>query len=588
MKTIITLSILTTPVFLIAQASVGWVQNTGGLAIAIDNDQNVYTVNYEYNPGGDIHLTKRNADGVFQWEAIYDNTDPTKFEAATWVETDNLGNVIVTGTVKSGYSNPVNANSIVMKYDPNGNLIWRQVYETYFDGSYTKKCLVDADNNIYVLGMGSGPNGFVTKVKKFSPSGIGLWNYFDSAGIGAALNFKFTPDNKIVVIGSSIYGSVNGYAKIDLDGNPVWSLPGVFSITVGDAAGDGYGNTYIVHQDYYGGSGHLIRKLNTTGNQIWSSSFTASGMRVEVGTDNQPVISGYVNSGGGGTAFLKFNETGSLLWSNLDADGSLNLLMHAQMKMDQYNNAYLAAGTLFEMAICKVNSDGTSSYTLTMPGSYANAFRIGNDYNVYVVGGTTAKLIQTIPSKTLNLSVLLEGLYIGNGMMRNAQNELGNNFQGNTSDLLTVELHDASNYATVVHSVQNVPLSTNGSAQIMLPSTLSGSCYIAVIHRNSIETTTAVPVSFAGNVINYSFNNGTKAYGGNLKLCYDGHWVIYSGDINSDGLVDSDDMIEVDNLASQFASGYLPSDVNGDGLIDSTDMILIDNNAQQMIASQLP
>jgi len=588
MKTILSFLALIFPFFLYSQATVGWVHDTRGFAIALDDNQNVYTVDYEYNPGGDIHLTKRNADGVFQWEVIYDNTDLTKFEAATWVETDNLGNIIVTGTVKSGYSNPVNANSIVMKYDPNGNLLWRQVYETYFDGSYTKKCLVDADNNIYVLGMGSGPSGFVTKVKKFSPSGVSLWNFFDNAGIGAAQNFKFTPDNKIVLIGRSVYGSVNGYAKIDLDGNPVWSLPGVFSITAGDAAGDSYGNTYIVHQDYYGGTGHLLKKLNTSGNQVWSSSFTASGQRVEVGTDNQPVISGYVNSSGGGTAFLKFNEAGSLLWSNMDADGSLNLLMHAQMQMDQYNNAYLAAGTLFEMAICKVNSDGSSAYTLTTPGGYANAFRIGNDYNVYVVGGTTAKLLQTAPSKTLNLSLLLEGLYIGNGTMRKAQNGSGNNFTGNTSDLIAVELHDASNYSVIVHTLPNVQLSTNGSAQLSLPSTLSGSYYITVIHRNSIETTTATPVSFTGNMISYTFNNSTKAYGGNLMQTFDGHWVIYSGDINSDGLVDSEDMIEVDNLSSQFASGYLPSDVNGDGVIDSSDMILLDNNTQLLVATQLP
>ena len=39
----------------------------------------------------------------------YDNTDVTRHEVATWVETDNLGNIVVSGTIKSGFSNPVNA-----------------------------------------------------------------------------------------------------------------------------------------------------------------------------------------------------------------------------------------------------------------------------------------------------------------------------------------------------------------------------------------------------------------------------------------------------------------------------------------------
>ncbi len=46
------------------------------------------------------------------------------------------------------------------------------------------------------------------------------------------------------------------------------------------------------------------------------------------------------------------------------------------------------------MAVCKVNSNGTSAWTVTMPGSYANDIVLGSDNNVYVVGGNTAKINQ--------------------------------------------------------------------------------------------------------------------------------------------------------------------------------------------------
>jgi len=78
-------------------------------------------------------------------------------------------------------------------------------------------------------------------------------------------------------------------------------------------------------------------------------------------------------------------------------------LLHAQMKMDSDNAAYLAAGTLTEMALCKVNSDGTSAWTAVIPGSYANAFDFYTSNIIYVTGGTTAKLGQWVSTGNSNL-----------------------------------------------------------------------------------------------------------------------------------------------------------------------------------------
>jgi len=44
----------------------------------------------------------------------------------------------------------------------------------------------------------------------------------------------------------------------------------------------------------------------------------------------------------------------------------------------------------------------------------------------------------------------------------------------------------------------------------------------------------------------------------------------------------------VDNAASNFVTGYIVSDINGDGLVDSGDMIILDNNASNFIAVTLP
>jgi hypothetical protein len=373
-----------------------WVQPTRGVSIAVDAADNVYTVDYEYALGAEMIVTKRDACGDFIWEALFDQNDPTRWERASWIATDNDGNVVVCGTSMSGFSNPVEAASIIVKFDPDGNLLWRNVFENSFDSSSTKKCLIDGDNNIYVLGMGIGPAGYVAKVKKFAPDGATMWSYFDSAGIGRSVNFKFTPDGFITITGRSIIGSVNGYAKIDLNGNVVWSYPGVSSLTVGDCDGDAFGNTYLVHGEFVTNGGTVVKKIGPSGALIWENVYEIAGLRIEVGSDNQAVVSGFPNANSGGAAFIKVNEDGGLIWSNLDADGPQMLLLHAQLLLDGANNAYLAAGTLFEMAVCRVNSDGTSAWTQTVPGgSGSNAIVLANnDNSVFMVGGTTARISQ--------------------------------------------------------------------------------------------------------------------------------------------------------------------------------------------------
>lgn len=395
----------------LAQVSLDWVQQTRGVSIALDTADNVYTVDYEQALGAEMMLTKRDATGRMLWVAAYDQQSTTAWERASWVATDSIGNAIVCGTLMSGYSNPVEAASIVMKFGPDGQMYWRHVYESSFDGSSVRKCLVDDHDNVYVLGLGSGPAGRVTKVKKFAPDGTALWSFFDTAGIGAPLNFKLTPDDGLLISGKSITGSLMGYAKIGLDGRLIWALAGVPSLTAGDSAGDVFGNTYVVHGEYVAtNAGTIVKKLDPGGAPVWERRYGLAGFRIEVGSDHQAVISGFPNAGTFGAAFIKVDANGTLLWSNLDADGPLGLLAHAHMRLDANNNAYLAAGTMSEMAVCKVNRDGSSAWTKTIAFGYAQAIALANtDASVYVVGGTTARLSQgapTVPSPPAVLSYL--------------------------------------------------------------------------------------------------------------------------------------------------------------------------------------
>ena len=123
--------------------TIAWLNEPGGVAVARDAADNVYTARWDYNPGGDIHVARRDAAGTLIWEERFDNLDGTRHEVATFVAADNGGNVLVSGTVRSGFANPVNAASVLMKFAPDGALLWRRVYGGDFDGSSTRRLVID-------------------------------------------------------------------------------------------------------------------------------------------------------------------------------------------------------------------------------------------------------------------------------------------------------------------------------------------------------------------------------------------------------------------------------------------------------------
>jgi hypothetical protein len=245
-----------------------------------------------------------------------------------------------------------------------------------------------------------------------------------------------------------------------------------------------------------------------------------------------------------------------------------------------------------DQAWCTVTSSGYGNGTITAVFS-ANTTSVSRIANITVtVTGLPVQVVTVTQegesNRTLNLTLFLEGLYIGSGTMHPAMDESGVHWGATVADKITIELRDVTNYSSLVYSASNVNLSTSGLASVQFPAAHNGSYYIVIRHRNSILTVSANPVSFAGSFTAYAFDNGSKAFGANMLLKGDGTWVIYGGDTNQDGLVDSSDMLSVDNDATNFATGYIANDVNGDGLIDAGDMILLDNNASSFIGSVTP
>jgi hypothetical protein len=177
------------------------------------------------------------------------------------------------------------------------------------------------------------------------------------------------------------------------------------------------------------------------------------------------------------------------------------------------------------------------------------------------------------PSITLDLTVFIAGLY---------------NSESNSqvNDTITVELRNSTSPYAIADASSAV-VSASGSAVLKFGNAADGSYYIAVKHRNSIETWSAVPLAFSRtSAVNYDMSSSaSQAYGSN-QLQVDTspvRFAIYSGDLNQDGIIDASDVGAVDNDAANYVTGYVPSDLNGDGFVDGTDFAIADNNAANFI-----
>lgn len=223
---------------------------------------------------------------------------------------------------------------------------------------------------------------------------------------------------------------------------------------------------------------------------------------------------------------------------------------------------------------------GVSESSATTIGSSIGLTGFGNKYSDFAWTSFTSSASagslnsgQTFTGYSLNLTVLIEGLYDGGTMVQ---------------DTIEVELRNNSSSFNLVES-KKIFLNSNGEGTGNFSSASDGTeYYIAIKHRNAIETWSKFPQSFSSGSLTYDFTSAaSKAFADNMIL-KNGKYCIFSGDVNQDQTVDLTDLIQVDNDAFSFTSGYTSADLTGDELVDLNDLIICDNNAFNFVSAQTP
>jgi hypothetical protein len=235
----------------------------------------------------------------------------------------------------------------------------------------------------------------------------------------------------------------------------------------------------------------------------------------------------------------------------------------------------LTADTLTITANCTYNWS-RSGITYTTSGTY-----------FVVEGCVTHRLILTLTPcfTTLNLKAFMEGFYLGGGLMRSTLYDLEISTNPNETDTIEVSLWSPDSLINNTPTyTSHAVIHTDGTASLIFPGgSLGHNYYIAIKHRNSIETWSANPKTITSTT-SYDFTTAqNKAFDDQnnppMKSLGDGKFGIYSGDVNQDGTIDANDLQVTENEASQILFGYYLSDCTGDGSPDATDLQITENNA---------
>jgi len=429
-----------------------------------------------------------------------------------------------------------------------------------------------ATNAFYEIEMKNSNTGYAVGGNAFSGTGY-CYKTTNSGSVWTSLSIptpnyqintvSFANENTGWIVGGLPFNSGSVISKTT-DGGLTWTNQTTTPV---------YNSLYVTVDMADANTGYV-----TGGNLIWK---TTNG-----GTNWNVLSSAPSNSYQGvkifspSTAyFADFGQTivktfdGGVTWTSVTTP-SAQASIFAMDWADLYNGTI--TGTAGYTA---KTSDGGITWTERNPGSSTlpSVSMIGKD-TVFTscdrnVSGAMFRLIDNIPTVTFNTTVGIQGFWDGTSQVRD-----------------TVKCHlrnSTAPYAEV--EVSTAYLDNSGFSTFSFNTATSGSYYLEITHRNSLETWSALPQTVVpGGTYTYNFTTAAnKAYGNNMIL-KSGKYCDFSGDVNQDGFVNLTDVLIIFNASSVFSTGYILTDVNGDNIADLSDITIAFNNSQIFVQKVRP
>lgn len=283
---------------------------------------------------GDLYLAKFDTDGNLLWAK---KEGGAGFDMVYSVATDALGNVLVAGSFNTAITFGTTTlthggvGNFLVKYDPDGNVLWAKRYAAENESLAVYRVKTDALGNIYMTGYYTSP--------QISFDNVVLTNNNYDEAIGNGTPFL---------------------VKLDENGDTIWAKGAQrtgstnFQNISSDLAIDGSGNVFI-------------------GGYFFSETIQFDSLSITNPSFGQPRPNVFM---------VKYDASGNTGWARTVTPGSFQNNYIFSVNADDTGNSYFGGGFASSMTM-----DGT---TLTASSSGSKMFVIKLDASGNLVWGRTA------------------------------------------------------------------------------------------------------------------------------------------------------------------------------------------------------
>lgn len=335
-----------------------------------------------------------------------------------------------------------------------------------------------------------------------------------------------------------------------------------------DFTGTNYWQYASSVSSYGNGTGSSFFNFWTAANGVIQSlitpSFTATSSGDSVGYDY--AYAGYTSgtdsiiietSTNGGTSYTTLVRLYGNSSSPIGGTNSMSTVAASGSRFTPASNQWLTRKWALPVGTTKIKFRANSGF--------------GNDFfldSIRLLGGSAYTQV--------NLKVAPEGFYNGSTL--------------NMNDTVTAYLRNTVSPFAKVDSSKVILNAATLTAAAVFMNAPNGTYYFQIEHRNSIETwSKSGGESFTKGVfMSYDFTSAQSQTYGNNSVLTGSKWLMYSGDVNRDGVIDASDMSEVDNDATNSVFGYYRTDLNGDDATDASDLSIVDNNVFNSVTKITP
>lgn len=193
-----------------------------GTMMVSDAAGNAITIGDRPSYLGDAYIFIRKFDvvGNLLWEQTDTVGIDWYWQKPRWVNTDDDNNIYVAGYRYTGTSDFYTSEIVALKYDPNGNLLWKTVVDHAWPGALPMRSCLDSENNFYIGTVGLSP-GFT--LIKFDTEGNVVFNVADASALNQSFTSMRLKDDLVVLTSYGGNGSILSVAAFNTNGDFLWS-----------------------------------------------------------------------------------------------------------------------------------------------------------------------------------------------------------------------------------------------------------------------------------------------------------------------------------------------------------------------------